>query len=205
MDQFKTKKSLEEYTKDLIYNKIGKTDSIKQKSPEYWNFFTELFTRHPDYPEKIDGIVDISITSNILRPQYYQLNIIKYDGSIDDISFKSCISGKKKNNLKVAMRVSIQHQIIEFKKKNQHICVLCGSSEKVHVDHEIYFDKIITDFINTQLYVPQEFDTRNDNRPCFRDEDIEFEKNWIREHFNKAKLRILCEQCNLKRPKWKVT
>ena len=33
MDQFKTKKSLEEYTKDLIYNKIGKTDSIKQKSP----------------------------------------------------------------------------------------------------------------------------------------------------------------------------
>ena len=37
----------------------------------------ELFTNHPEYPEKVEGVVDVGIIRNKLNPKYYELEIIK--------------------------------------------------------------------------------------------------------------------------------
>ena len=84
---FISKKALEEYTRDII-SKIGVCSSIRTKSINDYNFFINLFRRHPKYPEKIYDICDISIVTNKVKSKYLELNIIKTNGTTDDISWK---------------------------------------------------------------------------------------------------------------------
>ena len=140
-------------------------------------------------------------------------DILKKDGNDIDISWrKGCIDGKsdtKEKKLKKAMRSSIDNQIREFKEKyNDNICKLCREEIKeIHVDHEIYFDTLVVDFLeyvrNKGITIPTEFEDKDDrtNRPCFLQCDIYFESEWLKYHYRNAKLRILCQDCNLKRSK----
>jgi len=204
---FKTKKSAKEYTQKII-EKIGLCSSIRTKSTDDYNFFIDLFRSHPDYPEKIDNICDISIVKNKVNPKCFELNILKNDGSIDNISWRACVSGKKTDSFKSASRVSIEEQIKDFRKKcNYNECSICKtkvSPSDSHVDHENHFEEILCEFLRTtNKKKPTEFQDTPDGRKSFTLNDKEYEDEWKLFHKNKARLRLLCKSCNLKRPKWK--
>ena len=55
---------LKEYTKKRI-NFIGECNSLKHKYKEDFSFFVNyLFVRHPNYPKKTNGLIDIIIKYN---------------------------------------------------------------------------------------------------------------------------------------------
>ncbi len=122
LSNFKTQKALKEHFKGLI-QKIGLCESILNEYPQHYNDFIELFKRHPNYEIKCKNIIDVMIRKN---PVYnnFELILKKQDGSIDDISYLMCVNGKRKNDLKTAMREAIQPQIDEFKSMSILICEL---------------------------------------------------------------------------------
>jgi len=58
---------------------------------------------------------------------------------------------------------------------------------------------------NSNIKIPNEFKDKEDNtcRNAFLKKDSNFENMWIDYHHKHASLRILCEKCNLSRPKTK--
>lgn len=202
---FTTKKGLEEYTRNIIA-RIGICPSIRTESSSDYNFFINLFRRHPKYPEKIYNICDISIVRNKVNSTRLELNIIKSDGSVDDISWRSCISGTERDNFKCALRVAVDEQIKDFRSTCNKECDICKTTEAdvYHVDHVNHFEEIIYEFLQTtQRIKPNIFQNTTDNRKSFTLDDKEYENEWKSFHNNKAHLRLLCRSCNLKRPKWK--
>ena len=202
---FTSNKQLEEYVRATI-NNIGVCSSVKDVDIETYNFLIELFRRHPNYPEKIYNIVDISITTNKVNPKYLELNVVTNDGTTDDISWRSCVSGNERDAFKCALRVAVKDQIKLFRCKSHRQCALCNTTEdgEYHVDHIIHFEEIVYEFLTTTLLSkPTVFQTIADNRKTFAEHDKEYETAWKMFHASKASLRVLCRDCNLKRPKWK--
>jgi hypothetical protein len=200
---FSSKKKLEEHTRNII-KQIGITNSIKKTKPEYYNFFLELFKRHTDYPNKTRNMIDIIIKQNIFGSGF-ELNIIRDDNSIEDISWKNCVNQRKSNDLKAAMRTAIIPQIIDFRQLSKLDCEICHKpSDNYEVDHIIHFEKLYTNFIKLQSDIPTSFNDMKDgsNRACFKPSDNKFEDDWFKYHKDNAKLRILCKHCNISRPKW---
>jgi hypothetical protein len=201
--QFTSKRRLEEYVRALLKS-IGVCTSVRANNIEHYNFLIDLFRRHPRYPEKIYGITDISITSNIMRPQYLTTNIVR-DSGVEDISWVNCVTGSGTDSFKSALRVAVTDQIITFRNSQQLICNTCGRTDEgeYHVDHIIHFEHLVCEFIqHTTLTQPALFDSGPDNRKQFRHNDKEYEDAWKTFHASHATLRILCRSCNLKRPKW---
>ena len=202
---FNNKKSLEEYVRRTI-EKIGICESMKTKGIQDYYFFIELFKRHPKYPEKIDNICDISIVKNKVCSKYLGLVITKNDGSVDDISWRDCISGKAKDYFKCALRISIDAQIKNFRCMSSNVCDICKTvdADEYHVDHENHFEEIVYNFLQTiQKDRPTLFQNTTDNRKSFTSHDRAYELEWQLFHKRNARLRILCRSCNLKRPKWR--
>ena len=204
-EHFTTKKSLEERTRNIIET-LGICQSIRTKSISDYNFLINLFRRHPKYPEKIYDICDISIVRNKVNSNGLELNIVKSNGTVDDISWKNCISGSEKDKFKGALRVCIDEQIRSFRSTCNNECAICKTlgAEEYHVDHENHFEEILYEFLQTtRRHKPTIFQNTNDNRKSFTSDDKEYEDEWKLFHKNKARLRLLCRSCNLKRPKWK--
>jgi hypothetical protein len=208
ISHFKTQISLKKYFREII-NRINVCDSIKTNYPSEYLDFCELFKRHPDYPEKFIGFVDIKINHNPVFENQLVVYIIKNDMSIDDVSvLNNCITGKPKDNLKIAMRVAIQPQIEEYKNINYiKSCEICGEHNMLEVDHHSEkspFAKLYVDFMATNtLPVPVSFDDTPSHMKCFKDLDGDFEKSWIQYHKENAILRTLCKKCNRSQPKYK--
>ena len=201
---FTSKNSLEEYVRALLKS-IGVCKSVRAVNVDHYNFLLDLFGRHPRYPEKIYGITDISITTNIIRPQYLTTNIVRDGGVEEDISWVNCVKGSGKDSFKSALRVAITDQILAFRKGQPLICALCGiaDADEYHVDHITHFEQLVCEFIlHTPLTKPTLFQSGHDNRKTFRIDDKEYEDAWKVFHESNASLRILCRSCNLKRPKW---
>lgn len=201
--QFSTQKFLGDYIRKII-NEIGICNSLKENHINHYNFFISLFERHPDYPEKTHGLIDISITQNTSF-RNLDINIVREGGAMEGISWKTCISDTKKNKFKIAMRVAIDEQISKYRSEHTNICAICKREDicDYHVDHEIHFEQLLYDFLEKiKMPIPSTFRTIEDNRRAFREEDNDFEKAWQEFHLKNAKLRILCATCNLKREKW---
>jgi hypothetical protein len=211
ISQFKTQISLKKHFREII-DRIGLCDSVKTKYPSEYKDFLELFERHSDYPEKFNGVVDIKIcynTGSIV--DQLVVYIIKEGGSIDNVSvLHNCITGKPKNNLKIAMRVSIQPQIDEYKKNNPiKVCELCGKHDRIEIDHHSEnapFAKLYNDFMEiNELPIPTSFDDTRSHMKCFKKSDCVFENSWVQYHKEKAILRMLCRKCNGSQPNYKNT
>ena len=206
--QFKTQISRKKHFREII-NKIGVCDSVKTKHPIEFLDFCEIFENHSDYPEKFIGFVDIEINYNPVFGNQLVVYIKNDDGTIDDVSvLNNCITGKPKDKLKIAMRVSIQPQIEEYKNNNCiKICEICGDNDRIEIDHhsEISpFAKLYIDFIEINILpITALFDDTKSHMKCFKDLDCNFEKNWTQYHKDNAILRMLCRTCNGSQPKYK--
>lgn len=205
LTEFKTKTKLYEYTNSHI-NQIGECESLKSKNKEFFDFCVELFKKHPNYPEKVKDLADIKITRNTLNKTCFQLNIVREDSTVEDISYRNCIYSQKSNHLNEAFRVAIFPDILEFKNMSEHICANkdCKSKNNINydVDHVNYFEKLVRDFMKDRTEYPSIFSETKHNQRCFRPEDSQFEREWILFHRQNAVLQILCHTCNLKRKKW---
>lgn len=199
-----TQKELTLHFREII-NRIGHCDSVKTMYPEEYSEFCSLFTRHSDYPDKFIGLIDIQIKHE--SKQQLVVYILKNNGDIDDVSvLKNCITGRPKDNLKIAMRVAIQPQIYKFKHSQPNlICELCSEIKCIEIDHHsetMPFTKLYTDYLkNNQLPIPTTFDNTIDHMKCFKQTDHLFENEWIQFHEKNAILRLLCKKCNNSQPK----
>ena len=196
-----SQKKLKEYTKAHI-QKIGVCDNLKEKHPEDFDFFVNyLFQRHPNYPEKTDGLVNV-----IIKYNYGNLSVYfqKNNGQIEDISaLNKCITGNDKDNLYIAMRTSIIPQIIDYKNKHPNlVCEICNNNENIEIDHkEPHFIDLFSDFINSQKYKPKIFSSDKYHRKILTEKDKGFNDKWINYHKTYSILRPLCKKCNSSRDK----
>lgn len=202
----KTQKQIRTFTREIV-NTIGICNDIKNEYPEYYKYFTTfLFPRHTEYPDKFVCMVNIGIRNNKVF-QNKEVYIIKDDSSIDDVSvMRNCVTGKKADNLTIAMRNTIYPQIEEFKENCENLnCVICGSDKNPHIDHYepqfIELKKIFLDKVDLKL--PTKFDDNSFNGKIFTTSDNMFEKEWYEFHKKNATLRVLCQKCNLTRKKAK--
>ena len=210
ISKFKTQLSLKNYFREII-DKIGVCDSVQSKYPNDFLDFCEVFKRHSDYPEKFIGLIDIKINYNPEFKNQLVVYIIKNNGEIDNVSvLNNCISGKPKDYLKIAMRVSIQPQIDEYKNNNNiRVCELCGEHNRIEIDHHSVktpFNKLYNDFIsiNSSRSLPNTFDDTQGHIKCFREIDNNFQEKWREYHKENAILRMLCRACNGSQPKYKI-
>ena len=209
ISQFKTQVSLKKHFREMI-DRIGVCDSVKTEYSQEFLDFCEVFTRHPEYPYKFTGFIDIKINRNPDLQNQLVVYIIKNNGEIDDVSvMNKCMTGKSKDNLKIALRVAIQPQIDEYKNNNYiKVCELCGEHDIIEIDHHSEnapFVKLYTDFmeINT-LPLPTSFNDTKNRMKCFKELDYNFEEQWIQYHKENAILRMLCRTCNGTQPKYKT-
>ena len=163
----------------------------------------DLFKNHPEYPEKIENVVDIAIERNRQNPSYYEYKIIKSNGDTDDISYRCCINTRSKDkNLKDAMRYAILNQIQEYKSNCSKLeCEFCQSRQNIEIDHIKPFKELYDEFLRNRTDIPVIFDDNYFHCAKFQPKDENFEKKWTEYHRTNATLRCLCRKCNIGRNK----
>lgn len=211
---YKTQKKFEQYVKKIIYEEIGVCYDIKNTYPEKFDILIKILERHPEFISKTKNMCNIKIINDVLNVKALKIIIIKNDGEVD-ISWRCAITGKhksKKSELMSAMRTSINKQIDNYRRNCEiNFCEICGSVKRLHVDHndekKSGFDELVFNFVkdNNDIQIPDNFEELNDgtHRRCFLEKDNLFRDKWIKYHDKNAILRILCEKCNLSRPKTK--
>ena len=201
---YSSKKAFERYARDLIYEKIGICESVK--NTEYYDELIELLKRHHEFEDKSKNMIDLTIRKNSVG-NGLEIHFVDKYNNYTDISWRTAIKGKARSvqqNFTNALRETIFNQIMDFKKNNINVCELCHSSEEVeyHADHKIHFEKLVFDFLDkNKLPVPKTFGDTTDgrNRTIFLKQDEQFKLSWENYHKDNAVLRILCKDCNLSR------
>ena len=209
---FKTQKAAEEYVRQLL-KQIGFCASVKAVSESAYVDLLDVLNRHPNSTSKLENVVDLCIRHNIMNSSAYELNIVNSDGSMTDVSWRMCVTGKAKTSaqeLLSALRYSIEPQIQHHRQNtNTIVCPLCQcdlTSSGTHVDHVVHFECVVDNFKQcNKLAIPDKFDDATDgsHRKCFRSIDNEFENTWKTYHHTHAVLRTICKTCNLTREKYK--
>lgn len=87
--EYYSKQLFSEYVKDLIYNKIGLTNSVK--NTKYFNELDTLLMRHPQYKEKTEGMIDYIITLNDLNRKAFEVRVKTLKG-LEAISWRMAIN-----------------------------------------------------------------------------------------------------------------
>ena len=199
--EFKSKKSAEDYTRQLI-NTIGVNQCIN-KSHDSFTFLIDLLDNHHKKNEKIGCGIDYFIIRKNDRGTGFEVQIKRVDGSIESFSWRDCATNTFKNNtqlLDVAMRHAVDSQIKEFRFNNPlEICNICKNTCKCAVDHSCpTFNEIKMGFlkINT-ITIPIDFDKEcGTNQQRFKKTDYDFELSWYNYHKNYSILQYLCTSCH---------
>ena len=144
---FKNATEKTKYYKNIL-NK-GVCTSLKTEREDDYNDMMVLFTEHPEYPYKLRDVVDIMIVRNKKVPKYYEFNLVRENGDIEDISYRCCIKkrGKETDYLN-AMRNAIEPQINYFRTISERECEICGSNNEIQIDHIYEFCDLVKDFQN---------------------------------------------------------
>lgn len=207
--EFKNKEEIKKYVRSIVDSYTDNT----WLNPEDFNFIMEIIKLHDEAESKIGpGIAGIWIKKNYpyMTRGFW---ITRTDGTITDFSWVKCIDkpkDHKKRDFYAACRTSVKQQIIDFREEafkdnNKIICPLSGevlTKYHCHIDH-IYpdtFENIVKNFI-------EEYNLNIDSvkvEPT-KDGEIEtkFKYNNISElfynyHMEKAKLRVISKQANLR-------
>ena len=212
--EFKTKKSCEDYTRNII-NNLG--CCVVDKSHEKYPFFCNLLNNHPKCIEKIgSGIDSFRIQSTALNKKAHETIIKRTDNSEIDFSWVYCCKFKERtviHDLCRAMRHAIKDDIARFKRRSILKCVYCGieyggtkneTKTYYHADHDNpSFEKLTNNFLQTTVKsIPTIFGGCPDtNMTIFEDKDEDFKKEWVEYHAINCNLQILCKPCNLRKKK----
>lgn len=180
---FKTKKSLEDYTRKFL------DDIRKDKKRTYIvegeekRFLLWLFSRHPENSKKTaNGIKYITVGPNITGKPH--VTIIDNNDEEEAISWLTCVRGRPKTkNAIVAndMRKAIVSQVLDFKNTHRKPngmfeCFACKEEvEKVEIDHVKNFSQLKNDFLSINQQVG----------------------TWPEYHLKHAQLQLLCVKCHL--------
>ena len=201
---FKTQKELEKHVRKLLHE-LGPTNDVAAVSRKTFTFLFELLERHPNASTKLHNFKQMVVQP--VGHLAYGLLIRYEDGTLDDISWKVCVSGKTpspKHAIASAYRQAIQDQIDRFRTENETTsCTHCHcdlSSSGCHVDHIVPFVDLINAFtIQCELTVPNEIMSAPLclYRHRFLKTDDKFEDAWRSFHEQHAILQITCAPCNL--------
>ena len=187
---------------DYYKSKLNKglSPSLKTEREDDFNDFMELFKNHPEYDTKLKDVVDLCIIRNKRNFKYFEINLIRADGTREDISYRCCINSRPTNyNINSALRYAIEPQIKAFRNSSELVCEFCKSIEDIQIDHIITFKDLTDCFLKNRKDIPTLFDDNDYNSCKFKLEDKRFENEWYIYHQNNAKLRCLCRKCNLAR------
>ena len=210
---FKTQTECENYTRTIL-TELGIIDSIKLKNKEYFDFLFLLCKRHPQHIYKLNKFIDFRIYQDSFK-RGLALNIVNNDNTYTEISWKICVSGKRKSQKTLfnsALRYCISLQIKEFRDTSDvSYCRECNCSlddKIVHIDHhEIQFMQLVEDFLELHketLIIPCEYTKQKLTfQTMFKENDHWIGKLFEAYHLKHAVLRVLCEKCNLTRKKYK--
>ena len=158
------------------------------------DFIMELLKRHPEYDRKVgSGIFELKVKRN----RGYHLFILRTDGSEIDVSWKVCISPKNDSIATIQnrmLRFAIREQISNFKSNSDNKCEICGTTEKIEVDHVIPFQELKKQFCKDNI-LPQRY-AEHPTDYVFHKDDKDIELAWKKFHEENAKLQFLCESCH---------
>eukprot|EP00547_Thalassionema_nitzschioides_P004207 CAMPEP_0194216238 /NCGR_PEP_ID=MMETSP0156-20130528/18600_1 /TAXON_ID=33649 /ORGANISM="Thalassionema nitzschioides, Strain L26-B" /LENGTH=278 /DNA_ID=CAMNT_0038944957 /DNA_START=117 /DNA_END=954 /DNA_ORIENTATION=+ len=212
-NDFNSYEELKHYTVGLI-EEIGLCFSLKQKHPDAFVYFYELFQRHPDGErKKVSMIEDITINrfpkvprNRPMTVRDYQIFIQTSNGCVDSISWVKSMRREDysiEKKLTSAMRHSIEDQIRSFRRSQPSVCLSCGASTNLSVHHVNHFEALSYDFLHLYPNHPAEFaDDHITSQDTFRLQDNAYKKLWQDYHRKEAILEILCVPCNEAQPAW---
>ena len=175
---------------------LGICENISIRHPEAYAKLIELFSHNPKAGE---GILELHALRN---PKYGGIDYhAVYATGEYTISVKECfiknntVEAQALRKVNPAARTTIRAQIEAARTRTP--CP-CGSTLKLEVDHVRHFDDLLTTFLNGR--VPLEFEYTAGCEAMFLEP---LASEWREFHQTHAELRMLCKQCNLKRPRWK--
>jgi hypothetical protein len=203
---FSSKKEAEQFVKNKM-NSIGGVGNLKENYYNEYLFFYTLFQKHNYADEKLINCVDIRLFNNFNGLAF---EIVNNDNTSTDISWRKCITNRKDTDnalFRKALRTTIKPQIDEFRLKNDASnCELCDTKlDKLntHIDHIIHFHKLVSQFCDEYEFgdIPTNYDKiKNTYLVSFIEEDTIIGETFYDFHLENAKLRKVCDKCNLKRP-----
>ncbi len=135
----------------------------------------------------------------------------KTNGKYRIVSWVACAKGKLAkrqketsvdNQLTSAMRYAIRRQISIFRNRfGIKKCVLCGSTERIEVDHIRKFHVLRDEFKESQMLKGNPAPTKFKFHPkrgvsMFLNVDEKWKQAWQRYHNKNATYRFLCSDCN---------
>jgi hypothetical protein len=210
--QHKSQKACEEYIRSRL-SAIGVTSRLSLSSPSDVPYFYGLCKRHPTADDKLRSFSDFTIRYDLLNKKAMALDIVNTDGSITEISWKKCVTGKAETVHSLfcsALRHSISSQISDFRSSsNTVICEKCSTSlsdHPFHVDHVVHFAKLVEEFLEEYkgaFDVPIKYDKEpRTYLTTFKENDKEIADLFRAYHLRRATLRLLCATCNTTREKY---
>lgn len=202
------------HIKERIVAHKGKSVTL-EKHKEDFELFLDVVKRHSRRGWYLGrGVRAFHCTQN------NSLQVERSDGTVLDISYAQCIHQRAVDKLTAAMRTAITFQIKQFKEAHFESGVShCENSTcptpdtplthaTCHVDHDIEFAKLKSDFLSSQLKknIPKSF-TTNKSNGLYRHNAIMFKENteshrkfseeWKAYHHEHARLQLVCSTCNL--------
>jgi hypothetical protein len=208
---FSSNAECERYTRSLI-TEMGITKSVKQNNMNTFKYLLNLGERHHNYEEKFERFIDFEIRVDIMNKKGLALFIVNNDRTITEISWKKCITGKTtpiRDLFISSLRESIYPQISHYRENTDlSYCRICDCSlidKLIHIDHyEPQFAELINNFleIHNGLVIPTKYDKNKITyHTKFKEQDEWIGDKFAKYHLEHATLRVLCESCNIKRPK----
>jgi hypothetical protein len=208
LGELKTQKKKIDYVREIL-KEIGICKSVKSVSQNYYDTIYDIVQHHPRAHRKLLNAVDFYIKTNVRSGTGLALCIRKRDGTVEDVSWVCCATGKGRSPRESfcrALRVCIDDQIKDFRvhadTDTSRCAMCCKSVETYHVDHVITFKKLVDKFIAMYpqpFKYPTKFVNCKDGTNQYRLADTVMEKAFQRLHKDEAVLRITCEKCNMSR------
>ena len=165
------------------------------------NWVEDLLSRHPRWEDKSENYKTITIEKIGANRAFF---LVKNDDSLEDISYIKCFYGETEHMLvNKTLRNEISDQIVSFRRNcfSAHSEIKCEICETIlkndlstHVDHIIMFKDLVQSFRKQHQNIPtKSIGTEREIS------DTVISNEWKEYHKQYAKLRLLCDKCNMSR------
>lgn len=197
---FSGKESIKKYFQNFHYNHtVGTLLPDEQRL-----VMIDLIKWHPEYDTwDVDDNVEFKIGCDGFNNKNYWVK--KTNGEWEMFSYQKCknAQSKEKNqitNVQKSARASIKAQQNAHRMMNPE-CVLCGSMEKIEVDHhfeQLTFQTMLDNYLDE---VQKKYtDFQLESTPFGHRFNTEDDISWSNYHQEHAILRSLCRTCHSKGP-----